>query len=60
MDLRILTQEMLVVKAHKEEDKHLYDTKWDMRCIMQYLTPFLKAIDKSKKFSLFESKLNDH
>lgn len=51
---------MLVVKAHKEEDKPLYDTKWDMRCIMQYLTPFLKAIDKSKKFSLFESKLNDH
>ena len=39
---------MLVVKARKGEDKPLYETKWDMGCIVQDLTPFLRAMGKYK------------
>ena len=39
---------MLVVKVWKEEDKPLYNIKWDMGCMVQDLTPFLRAIGKSR------------
>ena len=39
---------MLVVKVRKEEDKPLYNTKWDMGCMVQDLAPFLRAIGKSR------------
>ena len=39
---------MLVVKVRKEEDKPLYNTKWDMGCMVQDFAPFLRAIGKSR------------
>ena len=48
IDLKISTQEMLVVKVQKEEDKPLYNTKWDMGRMVQDLKPYLRAIGKSR------------
>ena len=39
---------MLVVKVQKEEDKPLYNTKWDMGSMVQDLKPSLRAIGKSR------------
>lgn len=48
IDLKISTQKMSVVKVQKEEDKPLYNTKWDMGCMVQDLKPFLRAMGKSR------------
>ena len=39
---------MLVVKAYKEEGKPSYNIKWEMGCIVLDLTPFLRAMGKSR------------